>query len=183
MYDDDFDEQPSGPKALRDARDAAVKKAEELQAELEKRDKTIAELSGKVKSSSLRDALQDAGVDPKYARFADRDGIEPTAEAVKTWVEENRDVYAFLNASQQSAPTEGEPGEQAKQEGEETGGEMDPDYVEQLRAGQAAASVGRTPGPTNIEQALEGANPASFQTEAEIDAYIQATLEGRTPGA
>ena len=162
--DDEYGQEQNAPKALRDA----LKKAQD---ELKARDATIAELeasasdlASRLKTTSLRDALTDAKVDPKYARFAERDGVDPTPEAVKKWVEDNKDVYAFL-APKQTEPADAEPAEQAD--------EIPDELRQQLEAGSTLESAGRPGNSVTVMEALNAVKPEQFKTEAELDAYIR----------
>lgn len=172
-YDDDDNEygQPQdGPKALREAHDKAIAKVKELEAKLAEQTKLNDEQAAKLKSTSFRDALADAGLDPKYARFAERDGVEPTAEDVKKWAEENKDVYAFL--APKSEPTR--EGDEEQVEFEDVSGQdsLDPDYEAQMRAGQQAESTGRPSGSATVEQALASTDVSQFKTREELEKFL-----------
>jgi hypothetical protein len=164
--DSDYGQDQNGPKALRDA----LKKAQD---DLKARDTEIASLkeqastlSKQVKSTTLRQALQDAGVDPKYARFAERDEVEPDEAAVKKWVEDNREVYAFLNKPAPGSQNPSDAGDAG------TDDEIDPALADAIAAGQRLESNGRPGGSTSVLEALEGADPTSFKSEAELDAFL-----------
>lgn len=164
-YDDndDYDQEQSGPKALRDALEKAKRELAEAKKALEAEVAAKADLEKKVKSSTLRDALTDAGIDPKYARFAERDGVEATPESVKKWVDESKDVYAFLAPKAQAREQE--------QDGPED--VVDPDLVAGIEAGQSAESGGQPRGSNSVIDTLAGADPSSFKSEAELYAYLQ----------
>lgn len=82
-YEDENEAQ--GPKALRDALDKANKQNADMKVELDR-------LRGTVKTQSVREILRDLGVKPKVANLIPSD-LEPTADAVKKWVEEYEDVF------------------------------------------------------------------------------------------
>lgn len=181
-YDyDDFDDngqEQSGPKALREALEKAKADLKARDAKLAEQENQIAELSKAVKSNTLRDALSDAGIDPKYARFAERDEVEPDVDSVKQWVEDNRDVYAFL--AKAAAPQ----GEQVEGEQEQAppADEIDPELVAALQAGQGLESTGQPVGSSNIAELLAGTDPSKFNSEAEIDNLLR-QLGAPTPGS
>lgn len=167
FYDenDDFeDESGSSPKDLRAALAKANKALKAKEAELAERDTKIAELSNAVKSTSLRDRLADAGIDPKYATRAERDGVEPTDESVKQWIDENKDVYVFLNKPAAANADEAHE--------EQAGDLIDPDLEAGVRAGQQVESTGRTSGFKTAVEAVTAAKPDQFKSEAELLAFL-----------
>lgn len=173
LNDDEFnfdDDQTQGPKALREQVKKLAKQLETLTGELEAERKEKAELAGQVKSVSLRDALSAAGVDAKFLKVAEKDGVEPTEEAVKKWVKENEDIYSFKPV--EAKPQQGEPDGEEEQEFEDD--ETDEELRAAIEAGQATESAGRPSGSSTTIQALEQANAnlGQFKTEAEIDAYL-----------
>lgn len=166
--DDDYGQEPSsGPKGLRSKLDAVEKEKKALEAQLAELTSQNADLAKQLKSTTLRDALSDAGVDPKYARFAERDEVEPNADAVRRWAEENKDVYAFLNTPA-PAPADGEQGEEQAPEDE-----LPEDIVAGVRAGEQAVNTGRPSGSATITDTLAGADLSKFGSEAEVDAFIR----------
>lgn len=102
-YDDPTDE--NGPKALRDHAKKLEKELADLKKSLEDERQARAEAEKKAKSASLADLLRDAKVDPKFARLASRDEVEPTKEAVAAWIEENKDFYSFTPKQEATAET------------------------------------------------------------------------------
>lgn len=112
-YDDDYG-QNDGPKALRDLVEKLQKQVKDLEKGLDAEKAEKATLAAQVKKSSLADLLKAAGIDPKFAARADKDGAEPTADGVKAWVEENKDFYNFAAAKPaetvaEQAEPDGEP--------------------------------------------------------------------------
>lgn len=160
------DENNDGPKALRDHVKKlekqladAVKAKEELEAEK-------SQLAAQVKKSSLADLLKEAGIDPKFAARADRDGVEPTAESVKSWFEENREIYNFGTPTTEATVTDGEP---------EGGEPTIPDGVEAgVRAGQGLDAAGVAPGEVSVMSKLQSIDPTKFSTREELQAAIAA---------
>lgn len=166
LYDDD-DDYTDGPKNLRDALKKAQDQLAQVQKDLEAERSSSADLAKKLKATSLRDALSDAGVDAKYARFAERDGVEPDVEAVKKWAAENADVYAFLAPKSAPAADDGDDGPDGQED------QLPQEFVDQVRAGQRVENTGRPSGSSTVLEALTTVDPASFKTERELDDYIQ----------
>ena len=168
-YDDSDDDygQEQGPKALRDQLKKLEAKLAEATKALETERTEKAELSKQVKSTSLRNALSDAGIDPKYARFAERDEVEADVEAVKRWVEENKDVYAFLNAK--PAPQEQV---DSDDEGDESEDEVPEELLNQLLAGQSLEQAGRPSGSRTIADVLQAVDVSKFKSEQELDDFL-----------
>lgn len=167
FYDenDDFeDESGSSPKDLRAALAKANKALKAKEAELAERDTQLADLAKKVKTVTLRDALSAAGVDPKYARFAERDEVDATPEAIAAWVDENKEVYAFLGKPAATATDD--------DEAQETEDEIDPDLAAGVLAGQQVEGTGRPSGSTNLIQQLEGIDTKSVQTREELEKLL-----------
>jgi hypothetical protein len=166
LYDDDDDFDGNGPKALRDALKKVQDELKAAQKELEDERKTNADLAKQVKTTSLRDALSDAGVDPKYARFAERDEVDADVESVKKWVEENKDVYAFLNKP--AAATDAPAGDVVDAGDEEEVDDLDQDFVDQVLAAQAVETSGRPSGSTTVMQTLEGVDLNKVTSQEDI---------------
>lgn len=146
-YDNDFDydDERNGPAP---SREQAKKLAKQL-ADLQKRLDGLAEenttLKGQVKKSSLADLLKQAGVDPKFAARADKDGADATTDGVKAWIEENKDFYNFgpaKPAAEAVAEPDGVPNISA---GLEAG----------VRADQALSESGVAPSDVNIESKIQ----------------------------
>jgi hypothetical protein len=108
-FDDDFDfeeEDDLGqpPKAnsndlikqLRKAQRAAEKRAKELESEL-------FGLRSERRESVIKNVLEEKGLSPKIARFIPSD-LEPTADALTLWIEENGDVFGLPSQQQTSTP-------------------------------------------------------------------------------
>lgn len=93
-FDDDFEneQEQNGPKQLRDALDKANKALADRDKKLNDALERIAAFERKERASSLSDLLKAKNVDPKYARWADKDGVEPTEDAVAKWLDENKDL-------------------------------------------------------------------------------------------
>lgn len=169
-YNTDDDEPTAG-----DLRSLVKKLQKQLKAkddELAERDSKIGELTKTVKATSLRDLLTDAKIDPKFARLAERDGVEPTAEAVKAWVDENKDFYSFTPpAGAEAQPSAAD----EVDEGQESEDEVDPELTEAIAQGQSLEANGRPSGSSTVVTALEQAqaNLGQFKTEAELDEFLR----------
>ena len=90
---DDFEDDDSGDgsdlvKKLRSQLKAANKRAAELES-------AQAELSKKVRTTSVKEILNGAGVTPKIARFVLADVEDPTEESVNEWLKENGDLFGI----------------------------------------------------------------------------------------
>lgn len=94
MYDEyEDDDQTTGPKALRDALAKANKRAEEAEKAAQDIAEKFAALEKAQKSQSLTQLLTAKGVNPKLAKWLDKDGVEPSEEAVDAWIEENGEFF------------------------------------------------------------------------------------------
>lgn len=155
-YDNDFEDFEDGtdtsPAGLR----AALKKAKrEAAAEKKRADEAeakFAEASKTVKKSTLADLLKDAGIDPKFAARADRDGAEATADGVKAWIEENKDFYTF------TAPKADEGEKDAQQEQQDQGdaqaSNLPPELVAAIQASQQLDASGVSPSEVGVLQRI-----------------------------
>lgn len=92
-YDDEDEQQGrgDGPKPLRDAHNAAKRRIRELESQLAERDTKIEGLSKRVRNLDIVDLLP-KGVSPKVAKLIP-ETVEPTADAVKAWLDEFGDVF------------------------------------------------------------------------------------------
>lgn len=168
MSDYEFeDEAANGPKALRDHVKQLEKQLAETAKAKEALESQVADLSGQVKKSSLSDLLKEAGIDPKFATRADRDGADATPEGVKAWIDENRDFYNFGAAPTQEASD----GDEPEQAGEPT----IPDGMEDgVRAGQGLDASGVAPSEVSVMSKLQSIDPTKFSTRAELEAALSA---------
>lgn len=91
-YDHEQDNETQGPKALRDALEKANKALADREKKLDEALARIGDFERKAKSENLSNLLKAKNVDPKYARWAEKDGIEPTEDAVAAWLKENEDL-------------------------------------------------------------------------------------------
>jgi len=164
-YNDDYDDQSNGPKALRELVEKLQKQVKDQEKALEAEKAEKAELSAKVKKSSLADLLKQAGVDPKFAARADRDGADASADGVKAWIEENKDFYNFGAAK--PAETVVEP---VEQDGEPN---VSAELSAALRASQALSESGVAPGEVDITQKIQSIPAGRRQSEAELLAELR----------
>ena len=157
-YDDfDEDEQNAGPKALRDHAKKLEKQLEELAKKLEAAEQARTEAEKKAKASTLRDVLTGLKIDPKFARLAERDGVEPEADAVKKWVDENKDFYSFT-------PTQAEQADEVADEVyEESEDDIDPNYRQAVEAGNRAGAQGAGMGSSSVVDQIANLSAGSFE--------------------
>ena len=143
-FEDFEDNSPAGlRKALAKAKaeaKAALKRAEEAEAKA----KTA---EAQAKKASISDLLRDQGIDPKFARLADRDGAEATEEGVKAWVEENKDFYNFGAPKREVQQHDAE---------DESADDVDADYEAQIRAAQSLDAQGVNPSEVAVERKIQG---------------------------
>jgi hypothetical protein len=156
-YDEFDDMDDNGPAGLREALKKAKAALKARDKEVEDLKSATATLQAQVKKSTLADLLKSAGIDPKFAARADRDGAEPTEEGVKSWVEENKDFYNFgqpaaaEKPAETPAPADGQP--------------SIPDGMEQaIRQAQGIDSSSITPSEVDIVQKLASVNTNPRQT-------------------
>lgn len=107
-YDYDDDAQQSGG-ALRAQLEKALKDLKTAQDE-------NAKLSASVKTVTLDNLLRDKQIPANIARWIKRDDVEPTADAVDKWVQENGSDFGFKPGQPQPAGAETSEGEQSKPE-------------------------------------------------------------------
>lgn len=161
-FDEDEDQdQQSGPKALRDQLKKLEKQLSDLTKDLDTERKTNADLAGRLKSTSLNEAVRDAGIDVKYAKFVDLGDTEPSKDAVEKWAADNKDVYAFLN----NVPTH-------EVEGEEDGPAVEDELPEGLRealqSAQRAEQSGRPSGSKDTLTQLEQIDPSKITNRVQL---------------
>lgn len=149
MSDYDEYDNDTSPKALRDHAKALEKQLEDLKKSLEteKAARTAAEKAAK--SASLADLLRSANIDPKFAKLAERDGIDPTADAVKAWVKENEDFYNFGAKKATEA-------EEPEAEAETEVDEFDPEMAAALEQSAQLDSAGKARSPRDPSQIIAG---------------------------
>lgn len=155
-FDDHEDEQSAGPKALRDHAKKLEKQLEDLTKRLEDAEKARTEAEKKAKASSLRDVLTGLQIDPKFARLAERDGVEPEADAVKKWVDENKDFYSFT-------PTQTAQVDEVADEADESGSDIDPNYQRAVEAGNRAGAQGAGMGSASVVDQIANLSAGSFE--------------------
>jgi autotransporter translocation and assembly factor TamB len=149
-FEDGTDTSPAGLRAALKKAKAEAKKANDR---AEAAEKAAAEATKVAKKSTLADLLKDAGIDPKFAARADRDGAEATAEGVKAWVEENKDFYTF------TAPKADE-GEKDAQQAQEDQGDapaadsLPPELVAAIQASQQLDASGVSPSEVGVLQRI-----------------------------
>jgi hypothetical protein len=112
-YDDDDDDfEFDGGDALskvRKANRAQNKRIKELEEVLAEREKTLNELSGKVKVTGVTEVLKARGANPALARYALKDDVEPTEEAVDAWLAENGSLFGYEPKSAEAPADSGAP--------------------------------------------------------------------------
>lgn len=129
--EDDFETgDPAGDSSvLRQLRKANAAKEKQIK-ELTER---LASLDKQVRDRSISDVLSSRGLNPKIAVFIPAD-VEPTPEAVSTWVDQYGDVFGVQ--TQQAAPAEGQQQVQPDQP-------MSPQDMAALRQMDAVTSIGQ----------------------------------------
>jgi len=108
-YDDDFDfdddDQQPTPKNLRDAlkkaNAALAKERADKQAALERAEKAE---KAAARSQNLTDLLKEKGVSPRFAKWAEKDSVDATAEAVEAWLKENPEFLPAKPAAKDGEP-------------------------------------------------------------------------------
>lgn len=94
--DEDFDfDNGDALSKVRKADRAKARRIKELEDILAERDKSLSELSGKVKVSGVSDILKARGANPALAKYALKDDVEPTEEAVDAWLTENGSLFGY----------------------------------------------------------------------------------------
>ena len=160
-YDDE--DQSNGPKALRELVDKLQKQVKEQEKALEAEKAEKATLSAQVKKASLADLLKKAGVDPKFATRADKDGADATEDGVKAWIEENKDFYNF--------------GAVKPAEAQEPAGEpnISPEMAAAITASQSLDSSGVAPSEVNVLEKIQSmdTNPRRV-TEQQLQDQLKA---------
>lgn len=100
MEYDEYDETETngGPKALRDALEKANKEKAQLAKQVQEALAKVADFEKRQKAQSLSDLLKAKGVDPKYAKWADKDDVEPSEDAIDKWLQENKELIPTSSA-------------------------------------------------------------------------------------
>lgn len=147
MSDYDYDDQNDGPKALRELVDKLQKQLKEQEKALEAEKAEKATLSAQVKKASLAELLKKAGVDPRFAARADKDGADATEDGVKAWIEENKDFYNFgaVKAAEATQEPSGEPN-------------VSPELAAAIAASQSLDASGVTPSEVNVLEKIQSMN-------------------------
>lgn len=124
--DEDRDERQS-PKALREAQKAAAKENKDLRDQLAKLTRQLAE-------RSLKDVLEEKGLNPALGRFILKDDVDPAdGEAVDAWIQENGSLFGAAVQPADAAASGGDEGGPDE--------ETDPIAAEFARMQNAAANA------------------------------------------
>jgi len=111
-YDDDDDDfEFDGGDALskvRKADRAKAKRIKELEDILAEREKSLAELSGKVKVTGVSEILKARGANPALAKYALKDDVEASEEAVDAWLAENGSLFGYQPQSAEASDESGD---------------------------------------------------------------------------
>lgn len=157
-FDDTQDNETQGPKALRDALEKANKALADREKKLDEALARIGDFERKAKSDTLSNLLKAKNVDPKYARWADKDGVEPTEDAVAAWLKENEDLIPVSRGNNEATDEVDDPDADAVHEDQ---GDPFADLPEEMKT--ALAALGNS-------QALEAASvptpPVDERSEA-----------------
>lgn len=154
-YDEhEYDESNNGPRALREALEKANKRVSELE-------KANSDLTAKVSQFSLASVLAEKKVPGNIAKWLKRDNVEPTAEAVDKWLEENGADFGWKPGAQEAS--EGATAEEAPAQGQQAPQSvLTPEEQAQYQLAQAAMSgASGAPG-----QPLDAMNAAVEQIAA-----------------
>jgi hypothetical protein len=94
--DDDFESFDDSSKLLKKLRRelTATKRS------LKERDGELQSLKSEARKRTVRDVLSERGLNPKIAAFIP-ESIDPTAEAIASWVDEYGDVFGVVQVSDQ----------------------------------------------------------------------------------
>lgn len=166
MYDNEYDENQdaqSGPKALREALDKANKEKAALAKQVQEALDKVAEFEKRQKSQSLSDLLKAKGVDPKYAKWADKDDIEPSEDAIDAWLAENKDLIPAVGESKESATNP--PAEQSAPEGNQ--GDPFAGMPDELRTALAAMQS---------SQQLESSSSTTIPVDPRAEGAVEKSL-------
>ena len=160
-FEDFEDNSPAGLRAAlkkaKAAEKAALKRAEDAEAK-------ATQFEAQAKKASISDLLRAQGIDPKFAKLADRDGADATEEGVKAWVEENRDFYNFGSPKQESVQQDA---------GDDGADDTDPDYEAAIRAAQSLDSQGVNPSEVAVEKRLQGIDLKKVGSRDELLSKLQ----------
>ena len=173
-FDDFDDDQQSGPKALRDQlkkEQAARKKLEADLAEIKQRAEKAEQAA---KRQTLAELFREAG-NPRAAKWAEKDGIEPTKEAVDAWLKENAED--FPTAPKQPAPT---PQPDAEPEGDQQvdlDASMDPNLLALLEAEGNLGAQSGSQGTRTPMQRIDALEPSKFGSFEEYVAALNKELK------
>jgi hypothetical protein len=173
-FDDFDDDQQSGPKALRDQlkkEQAARKKLEADLAEIKARAEKAEQAA---KRQTLAELFKEAGV-PRAARWAEKDGIEPTKEAVAAWLKENAEDFAPPAPKPTPTPQTDGDGQQDDQQ-VDPDGSMDPNLLALLEAEGNLGAQSGSPGARTQMQRIEALDPTKFGSFEEYVAGLNKEL-------
>lgn len=173
-FDDFDDDQQSGPKALRDQlkkEQAARKKLEADLAEIKQRAEKAEQAA---KRQTLAELFKEAGV-PRAARWAEKDGIEPTKEAVDAWLKENAEDFAPPAPKAPAPPQDGDP---APEDGRQVDldGSMDPNLLALLEAEGNLGAQSGSQGTRTPMQRMNALEPSKFGSFEEYVAALNKEL-------
>lgn len=99
--DENENQNDQSASALRKAHDAAVKKAQEMEAKMN-------ELAGQLSERNLKDVLQQKDLNPGLAKWMSKDGVDGSDESkVDAWLTENAALIGYK--PKESADDQGEP--------------------------------------------------------------------------
>lgn len=155
-YDEQEQQESSGMKQLREALEKANKSKTAVERQLAEALEKITSLEKHQKAAALTDLLKAKGVDPKYAKWAQKDDVEASDTAVEAWLKENEGLIPVSTPGESPAGT---PENQSAQ----TGNQGDP-FAGLPPEVQAALAAMR--GTQTLE--TEGAAPAHFDPRAEV---------------
>jgi hypothetical protein len=168
-YDDEYDEQgdQSGSE-LRKQLEKALKANKELAAKVEAFE---AAEQAKVARESLETILKDKGVKPGLVKWLEKDGVEPSKDAVDKWLSENGEFFNVTADGKTETKTDsseqGETNGQEQHEAQSQSADPFADLPPELRAAFEAMAAG---------QALES-EAVSVQVDPKAEGVVQRGLE------
>lgn len=173
-YDDDDefeDESQNAPKDLR----RALSKANKQLAELAKQNE---ELNKKLASQSLSSLMSEKKIPANIQRWMKRDGVEPTAEAVDKWLEENGSDFGWKPEGEVQEPQAQET-QQAQAPAQQ--GVLSPEDAAQLQRLQAMGQAPADPPAIDPMKAVVDQVANSINIDTDFDAVARALKAAGIP--
>lgn len=172
-FDNDDDQHSGdGPADLRKAHRAAARRVKELEAELAARDEQIQKLTAKTRTVDLGELLQKNGANRKIARLVPKD-VELTDEAVKAWLDENKDVLNITVTKDEQVTDEGDPADVVDDGNDSPSDGVDQDALAAISQFTALGGAGGTAIPTGALGALLSDVNANAKSVEDLTAIMR----------